>query len=186
MGELKLYMLLLGCRPNGRLTEQHDVFFGIAENLKALIPYIKNFWPEAKGNIHIDAWREVTLVNDHSITIVDRKKEKNSDQKLFFLNLGGYKAQEFDEFHYKLLSVASTSAEAIQQAKQSAFYKHFGFKGAASHIDDKYGVDVDDVYAVKEILHSSFKEMYSLELKEEKHKTEDKLHLGYLPLKKIE
>ena len=72
MGELKLYMLLLGCRPNGRLTEQHDVYFGIAKNLKALIPHIKNFWPEAKGNIHIDAWREVTRVNDHSITIIDR------------------------------------------------------------------------------------------------------------------
>ena len=61
--------------------------------------------------------------------------------------------------------MASTSAEAIQQAKQTAFYKHFGFKGAASHIDDKYGVDVDDVFAVKEILHSSFKEMYSLGVK---------------------
>jgi hypothetical protein len=25
--ELKLYMLMLGCTPAGRLTEQHDIFF---------------------------------------------------------------------------------------------------------------------------------------------------------------
>ncbi|MFV8358664.1 DUF1543 domain-containing protein, partial [Flavobacterium sp. XS1P32] len=51
--ELKLYMLMLGCTPAGRLTEQHDIFFGIGKSLKDLIPQIKNFWPEAKGKLHI-------------------------------------------------------------------------------------------------------------------------------------
>lgn len=195
MGALKLYMLLLGCRPTGRLTEQHDVLFGIAENLKELIPHIKKFWPEAKGNIHIDAWREVTQVGDYSVVIIKRplpsigfdglSGEQVSEEKLFFINLGGYKVEEFDEFHYKLLTIAKTSGEAIKQAKQTAFYKHTGFKGAASHIDDKYGIDIDDVHNVKEILSSHFKELYSIEIKYEKQKEEDKMHLGYLPLKNI-
>ncbi len=188
-------MLLLGCRPEGRLTEQHDVFFGIAENLKELIPHIKKFWPETKGNIHIDAWREVTQVNNYSVTIIERtypligfdslSDEKVAEEKLFFVNLGGYKTEEFDEFHYKLLAIAKTPGEAIQQAKQTAFYKHTGFKGATSHIDDKYGIDIDDVHNIKEILSPHFKELYSLEIKEEKQKEEDKMHLGYLPLKNI-
>lgn len=186
-------MLLLGCRPNGRLTEQHDVFFGIAENLKELIPHIKTFWPEARGNIHIDAWREVTQVSNYSVRIVKRSKkivisgetETSLSQNLFFLNLGGYKEEEFDEFHYKLLAVADSSGDAIKQAKQTAFYKHVGFKGASSHIDDKYGIDIDDVSTVKEILQDHFKELYSIELKEEKQKEEDKMHLGYLPIKNI-
>lgn len=195
MSQFKLYMLLLGCRPNGRLTEQHDIFFGIAKNLKELIPHIKKFWSEAKGNIHIDAWREVTQVNNHSIAVIERpfastgfdnlSDEKAVEEKLFFINLGGYKAEEFDEFHYKLLAIAKTSGEAIQQAKQTAFYKHIGFKGAASHIDDKYGIDIDDVYNIKEILSPNFKELYSLEIKEAKQKEEDKMHLGYLPIKNI-
>ena len=37
-------MLLLGCRPTGRNTEQHDIYFGIAKSLKDLIPEIKSFW----------------------------------------------------------------------------------------------------------------------------------------------
>lgn len=185
MSELKLYMILLGCRPKGRLTEQHDIFFGIAENLKELIPFIKDFWPEIKGEIHIDAWREVKRVNGYSIRVVERAKETKSDLNLFFLNLGGYKADEFDEFHYKLLAVAKTSGEAIKEAKQTVFYKHTGFKGATSHIDDKYGIDIDDVFTVKEVLPAHFKEMYALEIIEESQKDEDNMHLGYLPLKNI-
>lgn len=46
-------MVLLGCTPKGRTTEQHDVFFGIAENLSELTSQMNKFWPEAKGKLHI-------------------------------------------------------------------------------------------------------------------------------------
>ena len=42
---LKLYMVMLGCTPKGRFTEQHDIFFGIGNSLKELIPNMKAFWP---------------------------------------------------------------------------------------------------------------------------------------------
>ena len=38
--KLKLYMVMLGCTPEGRFTEQHDIFFGIGYSLKELIPKI--------------------------------------------------------------------------------------------------------------------------------------------------
>ncbi|MBC7439220.1 MAG: DUF1543 domain-containing protein, partial [Flavobacterium sp.] len=44
---MKLYMIMLGCKPEGRLTEQHDIFFGIGNSLKELIPSMKNLWKEA-------------------------------------------------------------------------------------------------------------------------------------------
>ena len=50
-----LYMIMLGCTPKGRFTEQHDIFFGIGTSLKELVADMKSFWPEAKGKIHIDA-----------------------------------------------------------------------------------------------------------------------------------
>jgi hypothetical protein len=62
MNDVKLYMAMVGCRPKGRHTEQHDVFFGIATSIKDLVPVMLQFWPEAKGNMHIDAWREITVV----------------------------------------------------------------------------------------------------------------------------
>ncbi|PKV76044.1 DUF1543 domain-containing protein [Pontibacter ramchanderi] len=183
----KLFMLMLGCRPAGRNTEQHDMFFAIGEQVKDLVPAIKAFWPEAKGNIHIDAWREVTRVNGFQIKVVPKAAipAVAGADKLFFLNLGGYKQGEFDEFHYKMLAVAPDQAGAVKQAKETAFYKHTGFKGANSHIDDKFGVDVDEVFEVKDILSAEDKQQYSLSITAGIAGPEDELHLGYFQLHKL-
>ena len=114
----KLFMILLGCTPPGRNIEQHDIFFGIGNSIKELIPEIIAFWPEAKGKIHIDAWREVTVVNGHTVKVLS-SHESSSSSKLFFINLGGYKQEEFEEFHYKMIVAANDKAEAIQQSKQT-------------------------------------------------------------------
>ena len=177
---------MLGCRPKGRFTEQHDIFFGIANSLKDLIPQMKSFWPEANGQIHVDVWREVTMVDNYSIEIVSKSENSQLANQLFFINLGGYKEGEFEEFHYKILSVASTLGEATKKSKETSFYKHCGFKGATSHIDDKFGVDVDDIYNVREILELDLKEKFGLKItKSISELVEDKLHIGYLKLDKI-
>ena len=49
-------MLLIGCTPRGRHIEQHDMYFGIGDHISDLIPDIISFWPEAKGDLHIDAF----------------------------------------------------------------------------------------------------------------------------------
>ncbi len=182
----KLFMILLGCKPLGRYTEQHDVFFAIGRSISDLKDDIVNFWPEAKGKIHIDAWREVTKVYGYSLSIVPFEKtlETNSN-KLFFINLGGYKNGEFDELHYKMLVVAETLGEASKQAKETAFYKHTGFEGAVSHIDDKYGVDVDDLFDIADVLPATVKSKFRIQLDLLSNATEDVLHLGYLPLSKV-
>ncbi len=184
MNQLKLYMVLLGCRPKGRLTEQHDIFFGISCSLKELIPDMIEFWPEAKGKIHIDAWREVTQQDGYTIKIIKKNKVIDNTQKLFFINLGGYKKKEFEEYHYKMLTVAKTTSTAIKNAKRVSFYKHTGFVGAPSHIDDKFSIGVDELYLLKDILPSSFKKKYSI-LVEKKKQVPDKIHLGYLKLEKL-
>jgi hypothetical protein len=182
----KLYMLIIGCLPTGRLTEQHDIFFGIAPSLSDLIPAIKNSWPEAKGILHVDAWRQVNVVGEYQISVTERNASEAPEQKtLFFINLGGYKPGEFEEFHYKMLSVAIDKAGAIKEAKETAFYKHTGFKGAASHIDDKYGVDVDDIHAIEEILSKTDKTKYKINITPIILGEEDPLHIGYFKLDKL-
>ena len=176
---------MLGCRPEGRCTEQHDIFFGIATSLKELIPNMKKFWPEAKGRIHIDAWREVSSVENHLIEIVSKGNAKNSESNLFFINLGGYKENEFEEYHYKVLGVGATLADVSRKAKTTSFFKHCGFKGATSHIDDKFGIDIDDAFNVKEILDSSFTDQFELQITPVDNLVEDKLHIGYLKIDKI-
>ena len=182
--KLKLYMIMLGCKPDGRFTEQHDIFFGIGTSLKDLGPQMKAFWPEAKGKIHIDAWREVTQVNNHFIEIVPREHvDESSTEKLFFLNLGGYKENDFEEYHYKMLAVSKTLGLATRKSKTTAFFKHCGFKGAESHIDEKYGVDVDDRYRVDDMLPAASKLLYGLKItKSETVVDDDQLHIGYVKI----
>lgn len=81
-------MVMLGCTPKGRLTEQHDIFFGIGSSLKGLVPEMNAFWPEAKGRIHIDAWQKVTTVDGFSIEVVAKDEKLEQEEQLFFLNLG--------------------------------------------------------------------------------------------------
>jgi len=178
-------MVLIGCRPPGRLTEQHDMFFGIAESLKELVPQMKAFWPEVKGQLHIDCWREVTQVADYAVSVVPKKEKSGSDNPhLFFINLGGYKPGEFEEYHYKILAVGKDSAEAVKQSRQTAFYKHCGFKGGESHMDDKYGIDTDDLFKIEDVLESSLTEKYTLQITPSSG-LEDELHIGYVQIKKL-
>ncbi len=185
---MKLFMLLLGCTPPGRNTEQHDVFFGIANSLKELVPDILNSWPEANSKIHIDAWREVNYVDGYTVQVYRKEGASSIMQpktNIFFINLGGYKENEFEEFHYKMLVACENKSLAIQRAKKSAFYKHTGFKGANSHIDDKYGVDVDDIFEIEDILSPHLKEKYGLLLSPATNVDEDELKLGYFRLEKL-
>jgi hypothetical protein len=114
-----------------RITEQHDIF------LELVLPWKKwslneRFWPEAKGRIHIDAWREVAAVDNFSIEIIARSGWK-SLRSFVFHQLGGYKENEFEEYHYKTLTVAQ-SMDWHPKKKQKHFFKHCGFKELAPHI----------------------------------------------------
>ncbi|WP_235832147.1 MULTISPECIES: DUF1543 domain-containing protein [Flavobacterium] len=42
-------------------------FFGIGNSLKELIPHMNTFWPEAKGKLLIDTWREAFVMKSFSI-----------------------------------------------------------------------------------------------------------------------
>lgn len=182
---MKLFYTILGATPKGRNTEQHDVFFGIAETLKDLIPDMKRFWPEAKGKIHIDGYQELQFVDGFELKIVEKNSEL-SENHLFFINLGGYEPGKFEELHQQYMMVGKSMAEIIRRVKKTEFYKTMGFKNAESHIDDKYGVDIDDIFKVTDILPEEMKEKYSIVLEKsnvENH--ENYTFIGYLALSKL-
>jgi hypothetical protein len=182
---LKLFMVLVGCRPTGRLTEQHDIFFGIGKDLKDLVPAMNEFWPDSNG-LHIDAWREVTSVDGFMISIEKRTSSTPRSEQLFFINLGGYKKDEFEEYHYKVLAVTNDLSAATLNSKKTAFYKHADLKvpGGASHIDDKYGIDIDDIVKVADVLPKNLRQLYTIVI-EPGATHEDDLHIGYLKFSKI-
>ena len=190
-----LYMIQLGGRPKGRLIEQHDIFFGVANTVSELITDINSHWPEVKNKWHIDSYRAITKVDGYTIKLVESSSqvENNHALKLFFINLGGYQQGSFEEFHYKLLIVAANQAEAIKQAKQSDFYKQFTFNdkaspfNAASHIDDKFEVELDDIYNVNDLISNVdiIIEPIARALDDSLNVVEDKDYVGYLSIKNL-
>ncbi|MCX2480590.1 DUF1543 domain-containing protein [Pedobacter sp. MC2016-15] len=186
LSDLKLYMLLLGSKAPQRNVEQHDYYFGIARSLKELVPEIKAFWPEAGNSIHIDGWREVNSVEGYQIKAVLRENEDDATGKsLFFINLGGYQQNILEEQHYIVLTVQDDRAQATQHAKKTVFFKTNSIKGANSHIDEKYGVDVDDIYKIEEILSASQKARFQLTISPAADLPADAVHLGYFKLDKL-
>ena len=179
-------MVLLGSKAPKRNVEQHDFFFGIAHTLKYLVPELRLFWPEAGNSIHIDGWREVTMVEGFSIKpVVNEKNHIASSQKLFFINLGGYQSNILEEQHYTVLNVHKDKAQAVQQSMKTVFYKTNTIKGARSHIDEKYGIDVDNVYAIEDILPPLQKQKFRISILPATGSQEDIIHLGYLKLHNV-
>jgi len=191
---LTLFMVQLGGRPKGRLIEQHDIFFGVANEVSELIDDINHHWPEVKNKWHIDSYRAISKVDNYAIKLVESSSQAESanDLKLFFINLGGYQQGSFEEFHHKLLIVAATQADAIKQTKQSKFYKQFTFKdkaspfNAASHIDDKFEVDIDNIYNVNDLI--SNVRLLIEPMANDSHElvnADDKEYVGYLSIKNL-
>ena len=191
---LTLFMVQIGGRPKGRLIEQHDIFFGVANQVSELVDDINHHWPEVKNKWHIDSYRAISKVDNYAIKLVESSSQTESanDLKLFFINLGGYQRGSFEEFHYKLLIVAATQADAIKQAKQSEFYKAFTYKdkdspfNAASHIDDKFEVDIDDIYNVNDLISNI--QLLIEPITNESHElvnADDKEYVGYLSIKNL-
>ena len=179
---MKLFYVLLGAIPKGRNTEQHDVFFGIAEDVYQLKKDINAFWKEA-GKIHMDGFMEVNFIDGYEVQIVE-KFENSDSNHLYFMNLGGYKPGDFRELHHQLLMVGNSVSNVIKRAMKTDFYKEMSFKNAESHIDDHYGVDIDDLSKVDDLLPLSMKEKYSIILKKSTQKIqENPTKIGYFKLK---
>jgi hypothetical protein len=181
MAQLKLFMILLGCKPPGRHVEQHDFFFGVATSLNHLADEMQAFWPEAQGRIHIDGWREVNTVEGYRVNIIPKQNASNQGKKLFFINLGGYQPNKFEEQHYVILTAKDNSASALRNAKSTLFFQNSN----SSHVDDKYGIDVDDIYKIEDILSPNFKKNYEIELIPADNLVEDEIHLGYLKMSQL-
>ena len=167
---MKLFMLKIGARPPGRLIEQHDVMFVIANSLSETIESVNQHWPAVKNNWHLDAWREVKRVGDYQILLstdsfskdglskdkvladniladerVDNKLDSHGKQ-LYFVNLGGYLPGQFEEFHYKTLVVAETLGKATAQVKKTAFYQDYTFDNVDTAKSGVATSHVDDKY----------------------------------------
>ncbi|HWB63735.1 MAG TPA: DUF1543 domain-containing protein [Chitinophagales bacterium] len=116
-----------------------------------------------RDKVHIDAWTKVEHVDGYRV-VVRPKQEGPADTalKLYFINLGGYKENEFEEFHKKLFVVATAVSEALEKVMGHRFMKEYspeslGIAGGA-HLDDQYKIDfdADDIVCISESIGDDF------------------------------
>ncbi|MEO3407643.1 DUF1543 domain-containing protein [Mucilaginibacter sp. CAU 1740] len=128
------------------------------------------FWPEAGSSLHIDGWREVTHVDGYRVEVrkvSEINPDLNNGRRLFFVNLGGYQTAKLEEQHYTLLTVQEHRKGAIKTSTLTNFFKQqtiTAVKSASAHIDEKYGIDVDEIYQIDDVLAPVMKLHYRLVL----------------------
>jgi hypothetical protein len=112
-----------------------------------------------RDKVHIDAWTKVEYADGYKVSIQPKSSTSpESEQKLYFINLGGYKENEFDEYHKKLFVVATAVSEALGKIMNDDFMKAYspeslGIAGSA-HLDDQYKIDfeADDIVCISEAI----------------------------------
>jgi hypothetical protein len=135
-----------------------------------------------RDKVHIDAWTKVEYVDSYKVSVQPKSSAPDSsEQKLYFINLGGYKEHEFEEYHKKLFVVATKVSEALEKIMVHPFMTEYsaeslGIAGCA-HLDDQYkiGFEADDVVCVSEAIGDN----YTLVLEPVASHPADTLVVGY-------
>ncbi|MDP4537639.1 DUF1543 domain-containing protein [Alkalimonas collagenimarina] len=112
---MHLFMVMLGGEHAQANVELHDVVFVAGEQLEQTYPELQRLWFAEPEGLHMDAWMRISVVDGYRVQLV--KEPTPQQQKLFFLNLGGYNNHTFGEDHRYLVVVASDRAEAKKRAK---------------------------------------------------------------------
>lgn len=112
---MKLYAIYIGGSTETSLIELHDMRFVIAKSIKDTYDELKRDWWGTPESLHIDCWGELCSADGHNITLRDTPQE-GFEQKLFFVNLGGYDPAEFTELHKNVFVIAPTESKAKVKA----------------------------------------------------------------------
>ena len=111
-----LFMVYVGGDSKNANIELHDVRFVVGETINDCFPDLLKQWWGDKEKFHIDAWGAVKTIDGYEIKI--ELKPSKREEKLYFVNLGGYDRNQFTELHKNVLVAACDDEEAKTKAKQ--------------------------------------------------------------------
>ena len=139
---MKLFAIYLGGRASKCNTELHDVVFSCGNKIEDTYKDLLDKWFGLPDRLHIDSWVELKYVDGFEVVLSNDKPI--SKNKLFFINLGGYDKNKFEELHESRFFVGKDDKNIKLRAKQTLL---LGFDQV--HTDDIY--DVDDCIEIKEV-----------------------------------
>lgn len=113
----KLFMVLVGGHTSTSNLEVHDMRFVTGATLQDTYETLQSEWWGDPDTLHIDGWADVTQIDGFDVSLSPEKY--SGADKLYFINLGGYVPDLFDEVHKNVLAVAKSLPLARQKAKDS-------------------------------------------------------------------
>ena len=166
---MKLFSVFLGGRADKCNTELHDVVFTLGEKIEDTYLDLLGKWFGLPDRLHIDSWVEINIVEGYKIYL--SKEKKKSNKKLYFVNLGAYEKNRFEELHESKFMVDVNKINVKKRAKALLLVGK-----EQVHLDDLY--DVDDCIEIKKV------SGYYINLEKTSIQNNLKLYNGYKPIPK--
>lgn len=117
MTEQKLFAVYLGGRADRCNIELHDIVFVVGSNIEETYLLLAKKWFGNLNHFHIDSYLHLKNIDGYDVELTNAPSQCNSLKKLYFINLGAYKAHDFTEHHQCAFYVADNAPEAIRRAK---------------------------------------------------------------------
>ncbi len=166
---MKLFSVFLGGRADKCNTELHDVVFSIGEKIEDTYIDLLDKWFGLPDRLHIDSWVDLRIVEGYKVSL--SKKKNKSNKKLYFVNLGAYEKNKFEELHESKFMVDINKINVKKRAKELLLIGK-----EQVHLDDLY--DVDDCIEIKKV------SGYYINLERTLEKDNLKFNNGYKPIPK--
>jgi len=112
---MKLFMFYIGGDCGGSNIELHDIRFSVGETAESCHDDLRRQWWGDPGSLHLDCWGELNQADGFDIELIPGPPAPG-ENRLFFLNLGGYDVSEFGELHKNILLIAPDARTAIKRA----------------------------------------------------------------------
>jgi hypothetical protein len=143
-----LFLVVLGGRLPGVHIELHDVRFVVGATIEATLPQLRRQWFGARRGLHLDSWMAVRFVDGYRVEL--RPEPFAGQERLWFVNMGGYEPSQLAEQHAFGLFVATSP-----QAARAAARRRLLPQALERHKDDLHGVEAalgDGCLAVQDTL----------------------------------
>ena len=138
-----LYAVMLGGKHLSARIEVHDVVFAVGDSLEGIYPQLKQQWFGLSKGLHIDAWMTIDGIEQYQIRLSTAATAPDS-LRLYFINLGGYVANEFGEAHRYVLIMATSKQQARAKARKYALKTW-----QQPHVDAV--LDIDDCILIDQV-----------------------------------
>ncbi len=147
MTKNKLYLVYLGGKAKGSNIENHDLRWVVGETIESTFNELRRQWYGQSKGLHIDSYIAINYIDGFQVNLLNANEGKEIgksivQEKLWFINLGGYDRSVMNELHEFSLVVAYSAKIAKSKAKSNllrdAISKHVD---NLSHINGCVGID---------------------------------------------